>query len=199
MIKTNYKIRLITFAVIGILITLFTFRFKYKNGIFDDEIYFVFIVIIIILWVVFIVFDFKQFRKKKNIKYFTTFLIGIAFLSLNIYVKQRIQFVLDKPTLLRVFYDGDFNGTGFDFKTDGTYIYDDWAIGFSDYKYGKYSISGNTITLDEYLGNEIVVSKRLEIKHAEIEELYYLYQTDSKGEIFQNNTKFRVVIDNRNE
>jgi len=202
MIKTNSKIRLIVISIVGILIALLTIRFKYKNGIFDDEIYFAINVIAIVIWIIFVFFEIKQSLQKKDKKYFLLIFIGIMFLSLNVYVKQRIHSFFDKPTLLRVFYDGDFNGTGFDFKTDGTYIYDDWAVGFSDYKYGKYSISGDVITLDDDLGDILVMSKRLEIKDIEKddhEKFYYLYQTDSKGEIIQDKTKFRVIIDNRNE
>jgi len=202
MIKTNSKIRLIIISAVGIIITLLTIRFKYKNGIFDDEIYLAINVITIVLWIIFIFFDIKQSLQKKDKKYFLLIFTGIMFLSLNVYLKLRIQSFFDKPTLLRVFYDGDFNGTGFDFKIDGTYIYDDWAVGFSDYKYGKYFISGDVIKLDEDLGDNIMTSKRLEIKHTEKndqEKFYYLYQTDNKGEIIQDKTKFRVVIDNRNE
>lgn len=202
MMKTTYKIRLIIISIIGILISLFTIRFKYKNGIFDDEIYLVISVIAIIIWIVFVFLDIKQSVRKKNKKYLLLIFIGIVFLGFNLYVKQRIQSIFDKPTLLRVFYDGDFNGTGFDFKTDGTYIYDNWSVGFSDYEYGHYSINGDVITIDRNNIDNIIISKRLEIRHTDInpkENWNYLFQTDGVGKIIQEKTKFRVVIDNRNE
>ena len=116
---------------------------------------------------------------------------------------MQINKNFDKPTLIRIYYDGDFNGTGIDFKTDGTYIFDNSAIGMSDYQYGTFTIKGNEITLDKSELDNVIKTNRLEIRpktieysdRTEIEN--YVYQTDENAEILKSETEFRVVIDNR--
>jgi hypothetical protein len=105
-----------------------------------------------------------------------------------------------------VFYDGDFNGTGIDFKTDRTYIFDNSAIGLSNYFYGTYTIDGNKITLDKDKIDNITNLTHLEIIQKdslllpdEKKSDKYLYQVDENGEVINNSEKYRVVIDNRNK
>lgn len=112
----------------------------------------------------------------------------------------RTQLKFDKPTLLKVFYDGDFNGTGIDFKTDGSYIFENSAIGLSDYFYGTYSISGSRITMDNDQIDNLINLKYLEIREKKTinnESALYLYQIDSLGNLVDNSEEYRVTIDNR--
>lgn len=106
---------------------------------------------------------------------------------------------LNKPTLVRVFYDGDFNGTGIDFKTDGTYIFDNSAIGLSDYTVGTYEIKGQIITLDKTEIDNVIKTNLLEIKDIKengIDYLAgeYLFQVEPNGHEIERATKFRVVV-----
>jgi Leucine-rich repeat (LRR) protein len=108
----------------------------------------------------------------------------------------------NKPTLLRVYYDGDYNGTSIDFKTDETYIFDNSAIGLSSYFYGTYKINGNKITMDKDTIDNLTNLKYLEIRDKQIEEMesgMYLYQVDSSGNLIKHSDKYRVIIDNRKE
>ncbi|WKW45474.1 hypothetical protein P3875_06695 [Myroides sp. JBRI-B21084] len=101
---------------------------------------------------------------------------------------------------MKVFYDGDFNGTGIDFKTDGTYIFDNSAIGISDYFYGTYRIDENKITMDKDTIDNLTNFKFLEIKDKELEQGktdLFLYQVDSLGNAIERSDEFRVTIDNR--
>lgn len=102
-----------------------------------------------------------------------------------------------------MFYDGDFNGVGLDFKTDGTYIYDDWAIGISEFQYGTYTINGDKISINDT--NRCVTSRLLEIRNMEyttyqdsVKKEKYLFQVDDKGEVIDD-LSFRVVEDNRHK
>ena len=121
-----------------------------------------------------------------------TFIIAIF------HIRTQINF--NKPTLLKVFYDGDFNGTGIDFKTDGTYIFDNSAIGISDYFYGTYKITNDRITMDKDQFDNLTNLKYLEIREGKTENNatdLYLYQIDSLGNLIDNSQEFRVTIDNR--
>ncbi|MBX3162891.1 MAG: hypothetical protein KF900_00265 [Bacteroidetes bacterium] len=106
----------------------------------------------------------------------------------------------NKPTLLKVFYDGDYNGTGIDFKTDGTYIFDNSAIGLSDYSYGTYKIDGNKIIMDKDTIDNLTNLKYLEIRDKQIVEgkaELYLVQVDRLGNVIERSDEYRVTIDNR--
>jgi hypothetical protein len=131
--------------------------------------------------------------------------LGIVFTIIIWKWNSQINEKFDKPTLVRIFYDGDFNGTGIDFKTDGTYIFDNSAIGLSNYLYGEYEISGNKIILDKSNLDNVVKTNRLEIRPKSIEYFdrteseQYVFQINEIGNILENVTEFRVVVDNRNE
>ena len=132
----------------------------------------------------------------KNISLILILIISGLLISILAIFDIRRQINFDKPSLLKVFYDGDFNGTSIDFKTDGTYIFDNAAIGLSNYFYGTYKITDNSIIMDKDLLDNLDHFKYLEIREKENEDLY-LYQIDSLGNLIETSTQFRVVMDNR--
>lgn len=194
------NIRLILILLIGGLLTYFVFQSQFKTFFFDSiiELGLAIIGIIIFIWT--ITTDFKIYKVEKKIKNFalTILCLMISFLCMTFHILTINKF--NKQTLLKVYYDGDINGTGIDFKTDGTYIFENSAIGLSDYFYGKYKIIENKITLDKDKFDNLTNLKYLEIRESKIEnnptELY-LYQIDSLGNLIDNSDKFRVTIDNR--
>ncbi len=194
------NIRLILILLIGGLLTHFVFQSQFKTFFFDSiiELGLAIIGIIIFIWT--ITTDFKIYKVEKKIKNFalTILCLMISFLCMTFHILTINKF--NKQTLLKVYYDGDINGTGIDFKTDGTYIFENSAMGLSDYFYGKYKIIENKITLDKDKFDNLTNLKYLEIRESKIEnnptELY-LYQIDSLGNLFDNSDKFRVTIDNR--
>jgi hypothetical protein len=157
--------------------------------------------LIFLIWSLFT--DLKHFRIGK--KTFLLFPIGLAIIFTTIILiwNAQINSNFDKPTLVRIFYDGDFNGTGIDFKTDGTYIFDNSAIGLSNYFYGEYEINGNRIILDKNNLDNVVMTNQLEIRPKTIEYSdrkeveNYVYQIDKKGNVLKNETQFRLVVDKR--
>jgi hypothetical protein len=145
--------------------------------------------------------DLKQYKSTKSSEFLIGTILGIVFIGLILGLNWKNNSDLNKPTLVRVYYDGDFNGTGIDFKTDGTYIFDNHAIGFSDYTYGTYEISGQLITLDKKEIDNVIKSNLLEIKKREINGTdnseNYLFQIGKNGNKIERATEFRVVVDNR--
>lgn len=199
----KYILRLIGILTIGLLLVKITYQFKYSTFVFDFIIFGILLLIgiIFLIWSLFT--DLKQFRTDKKLLYLIPLGLGIAFTSIIWIYNFQINANFNKPTLIRIFYDGDFNGTGIDFKTDGTYIFDNSAIGQNDYLYGEYKISGNRIILDKGNLDNVVVTNQLEIqpeiiKHPDRTEVQnYVYQTDKRGNVLKNETKFRLVLDNR--
>lgn len=198
----KYIFRVIGILTIGLLLIKMTYQFKYSTFLFDLIIFGILSIIglIFLIWSLFT--DLKNFRVKKKI--FSLIPIGlvIVFTSIISIWNVQVNSNFDKPTLVRIFYDGDFNGTGIDFKTDGTYIFDNSAIGFSDFTYGEYEINGNVITLDRNSLDNINTN-RLEIRPKLIEYSdrteteKYVYQIDENGNIIEKTTEFRLVVDNR--
>lgn len=193
-------VRLILILFIGGLATYLTCQTKYQTFFFEAIIWggLALIGSLIFIWTVFK--DIELFRVEKRFLNFTLTFLSIVFIAVILTLKIKINNNFDKPTLLKVFYDGDYNGTGIDFKTDGTYIFDNSAIGISDYFYGTYGISGNRITMDRETIDNLTNLKFLEIRGKQPEEGkadLYLYQVDSLGNLIERSEEYRVIIDNR--
>lgn len=201
----KYIFRLIGILSIGLLLVKMTYQFKYSAFLFDLILFGALSIIglIFLIWSLFT--DLKQFRSKKKILSLFPLGLGIVFTVIIWIWNFQIIADFDKPTLVRIFYDGDFNGTGIDFKRDGTYIFDNSAIGLSDYIFGEYDISGNRIILDKSNLDNVVVTSQLEIRPKTIENSerqkteYYVFQIDENGNIMANEIEFRLVVDNRND
>jgi len=194
------KIRLLLILLIGGLLTYFAFQSQFKTFFFDSiiELGLLLLGLSISIWT--LVTDIKNYRTNRQLKTFalTILCLAFAFFIATFHIRTQINF--NKPTLLKVFYDGDFNGTGIDFKTDGTYIFDNSAIGLSDYFYGTYKIANNRITMDKDQFDNLTNLKYLEIREKKTENNttdLYLYQIDSVGNLIGNSDEFRVTIDNR--
>lgn len=186
--------------LIGGLLTYFAFQSQFKTFFFDSiiELGLLLLGLSISIWT--LVTDIKNYRTNRQLKTFalTILCLAFAFFIATFHIRTQINF--NKPTLLKVFYDGDFNGTGIDFKTDGTYIFDNSAIGLSDYFYGTYKIANNRITMDKDQFDNLTNLKYLEIREKKTENNttdLYLYQIDSVGNLIGNSDEFRVTIDNR--
>ena len=179
-----------------------TYQFKYSDFIFDGLIYSVIGLIGFIVWGIFLSKDLKLYKKQKRVKYLTTSIIGGISLITILGISWSINKNFNKPTLVKVFYDGDFNGTGIDFKKDGTYIFDNFCLG-SNYEYGTYQINGDEIKLDRNEIDNVIKSNRLKIAlktinyQEEVKEENYVFQVDEFGDKMKNEIEFRVTIDNR--
>ena len=199
----KYIIRVVGILTVGLLLVKMTYQFKYSTFIFD-LIFFSGLVIIGLVFLIWSLFsDLKHFRAEKKIISLIPIGIAIVFTTTIWVWNTQINSNFDKPTLVRIFYDGGFNGTGIDFKKDGTYIIDNSAIGLSDFIYGTYEINGNRIILDKKALENVVVTNQLEIRPKIIEYSdrtetdNIVYQIDEEGNVIKNSTEFRLVIDNR--
>ena len=188
--------------MIGLLIMYKTYQFKFSDFIFDGIIYLAIGIIGLIVWGIILSKDLKLYKEQKRVKYLTTSIIGGISLITTLGISWSINKNFNKTTLVKVFYDGDFNGTGIDFKKDGTYIFDNYCLG-SNYKYGTYLINGNEIELDKDEINNVIKTNRLKIASKtvnyqdEIKEEIYVFQIDEFGDKMKNEIEFRVTIDNR--
>lgn len=201
--KYSQIIRLVVILIVGVLLTYLTYQSKYSTFLFDLIIFG--IVAIIGLTVLFwsLLVDLKKFKTQKKAINLIPPILGIVFISIILTLNWKINSTFNKPTLIRIYYDGDFNGTGIDFKTDGTYIFDNSAIGLSDYEYGTYQLKRNSITLDKSEIDNVIKTNRLEIQPKEIKysagvkSKNYAFQINKIGARLENEIEFKVIIDNR--
>ncbi len=195
-------VRAILLIIVSLVLIYLTFNFKNQTFFFDSIIWCFFLVlgIILFLWNFFL--EMNSFFANKKIKNLALTISAIIVAILIVVLDNKIQSNFEKPSLLKVFYDGDFNGVGIDFKKDGTYIFDNSTIGLSDYSYVKYKINGNLITLDKSHFENIIHSKNLkiveQINFSDSSKENYLYKIDKNGEILKNEFSFRIVHDFRN-
>jgi hypothetical protein len=194
------NIRLILILIIGGLLTYFAYQSQFKTFFFESIIELGLILLGIAIFIGTLFSEIKNYKKNRQLKTLALTILCIIFTFIIAIFHIRTQINFNKPTLLKVFYDGDFNGTGIDFKTDGTYIFDNSAIGISDYFYGTYKITNDRITMDKDQFDNLTNLKYLEIREGKTENNatdLYLYQIDSLGNLIDNLQEFRVTIDNR--
>jgi uncharacterized membrane protein YphA (DoxX/SURF4 family) len=197
-------IRLILIVLVGGLSIYLTYKSRYHTFFFEDLVWIILMIFGLILLTGSFTQDLKTYRSSKRILGFFSTLAAVLFIIVISVMQYNIRSDFNKPSLLRVFYNGDYNGTAIDFKTDGTFIFDDSSIGISDYQYGSYRIMGNRIVIDKKGLDNVALSSILEIRDKEIELAAgkrmdkYLYQVSDEGQVIANATEFRVVVDNRN-
>ena len=189
--------------LVGGYLTYLTYSFQFRTFLGDAIIWFLLIGIGILLFIWTIIKDYQQFKSEKRVLNFTLTSLCLIFVFSILLLEFKIKRNFNKPTLIKVFNNGDYNGTAIDFKKDGTFIFDNSAIGFSDYTYGTYEINGNIITLDRDQIDNITNLKHLKIDEKQInyqdetKKEFYLFQVDTNGNIIDRTTEYRVTIDNR--
>lgn len=200
--KRNHLIRLTVLLIIGIYLVDQFYQLKYSKLLWYEFLLGIVMILGLIFWFYTSIKDLKIYKATRNIRFLIAPIIGIIFIGLIFELNWSINTEFNKPSLLRVYYDGDFNGASFDFKTDGTYIFTDFSIGFSDYEYGTYIINKQIVSLDKNGEDNLIKSRLFEIK--DIKENgndysagIYLIQIEANGNEIENATKFRVVADNR--
>ena len=200
----NHLIRLIVILGIGIFLTYKIYNFRFSTFIFDLIIFVGIAIIGIIYWLWSINKDLKQFKLTKNKWFLSGTILGIIFFIITIGINWKNNSYFNKPTLIRGYYDGDFNGSGIDLKKDGTYVFENHAMGFSDYIFGSYKIEENIITLDRNDIDNVIKTNKLEIKSylikypEEDKDENFLIQIRENGEQLKGGSGLKIIIDNRN-
>ena len=185
------KIRQFVTIIFGFILLYYTWQTKYKCGLLDAFLWLGLILFGSIFFIISIIKDYKQYREEKVLRNFAVTFTFIGFVLLATGIALKIDHDFNKPSFVKAYYDGDFNGAGIDLKTDSTSIGEDSAIGFSNYTYGEYSISNNIITINEGSG----ITKRFVIKKDNLE--FYLAETDSSGTETDGYIKYTIIKDNR--
>ncbi len=199
MSANNHRLRIVLTAILGAILMNSVFQFKYSDFIFDILTFGVLGTLGITLGILIIRIDWVIYKKTSHKKYLVSSILWAVILFSMVLINWKIESDFNKPTLLKIFYDGDFNGTGIDFKLDGTYIFNSFCLG-SSYQYGKYQIEGDKIILDKSEIENIIKTSFLRVLPPSLEarnEDHYVYQINENGAILENVTKFRVVEDNR--
>lgn len=180
------KTRQIVAIIFGFILLYKTSQTKYHTDFVDAFVWFGMTLFGIIFFIVVFIKDSRQYGQEKKFRSFISTFIVVASALLSVLLGFIINYDQHKPTWVKAYYDGDYNGVGIDLKTDGSYVLDDSAIGTSDYTYGDYRISGDTIILDNALVKRLVFRK--------IGADLYLMEIDSSG---RAGIEFRMTQDNR--
>lgn len=133
---------------VGIGLIYYADRSWYRSDFISDFIEMILSILYLLLLIISIIWSFNEYKKRKKHIAFLPIFIGILMISFVFIVKRDIYQEFNKSSLIKVYYDGDYNGVSVDFKQDSTYIIDDFSIGFNHYEYGYYRIEGDTISLD---------------------------------------------------
>jgi len=201
----KYILRLIGILSSGIILVIMTYQFKDSVFVFEIIAFGIITIIGFIFLIWSLLTDLKNYRIKHRIFYLFPIAAGLVFTLIIGVESWQINVNFDKPTLLKIHHDGDFYSCIIDFKSDGTFIFENSALGFSDYEYGTYNINADRITLSKSNLDNVIKTNHLEIrlKTSEYPKQKgfdkYIYQLNDKGEVIEHGQEFRVVIDNRNE
>ncbi len=193
-------LRPIITIIFGAILSYCSYQFKYSTNIFLLAGFVITSIIGLCSWLGFILFELS----KKQVR-LSTLLAGIASIIVVLIINWQVSSIFEKPTLVKVFYNGDFNFKSIDFKEDGSYIYESSAIGMSDFIHGKYRISADTIIIDRNkIENDIVSDHLIIIKkktaHANSLKVdTFLAQSDIYGKLIGEETDFRIIVDNRDK
>jgi len=183
----------------GYLLIHLVHQLIFTSG-FSELFLFMFILVALPTWLWIANLDIIKYVATKQIRFLFSTLIGVISILWAVIIYQQVYEVREKPSLLRVYYDGDFNGVGIDFKKNGRFVLDDWAVGISEYSYGSYKISGDTLWLypDKEIRFQDIHTLIIEPESYSGEDsldlenyAYPLVKSD------RWNTEFRVVEDNR--
>ena len=197
--KWGHWLRGLLILLAGIMLLRHAYNLRYHTFVFDSLVVDFWLLLGVPVWVWSIIRAVQRFQKAGQFGGFAIPILGLAFVPVFWMVKRDGQAAFRKPTLLRVYYDGDFNGAGFDFKTDGTYIFDDFCLG-SNFTYGTYKIAGNKITLDRDTADYFAGMKHLEVRWTDSHNKpldWYLLPVDTAGKETPTTWPCRVVVDNR--
>lgn len=101
------KVRLILIPVLGIALTLTTFKTKYQSDLFIALFWFLLaaagcITVLISLWL-----DIRDYMREPIFSKFTASVMALAFGLVVWFSEYCVNYEFNKPSLLRVYYDGD--------------------------------------------------------------------------------------------
>lgn len=134
---------------------------------------------------------------------------GLSFIMIIIVLHLYQDNKINSSTLIRAFYDGDYNGFSIDLKENGNYIMANGSGLGQSYFYGKYSIKDSIITLDKSNIDKVIRTNKLVIRTVtnifqqdtiEGEDTTYadwIFQIDKNGKVIDKDFRFRVTDDNR--
>ena len=152
-----------------ILSGLYYLYFTYVNAneffIFDGFVYFVLILVFFIFFGFTLKNNLIRYHKDKSMKNFIPTFIGgfiiFGVLVVNFYLWYRDS----SEVILQANYDRDINGYSFEFRKDGSYLFENGSVlGRSQFR-GKYKIKDSLIFLDKNEIDNVVKTNQLAIRY----------------------------------
>ncbi len=197
--------RIVILSLFGILFAYKLYQSTQEVFFFDGIIMFVIAFIGLLIFVFTIFKNIKEYELSQDWSSFFPTFVGLFFILSNVGLNYYIGVKMNSPTLIRGFYDGDFNGFSVDFKSNGSYIMANGSGLGESYFYGNYTLKDSIITLDKSNIDNCIKTNILVIRKEQYtpddsnykKEIKYIIQIDNKGKEIINELSFRVTIDNR--
>ena len=184
-------------VIAGIYYLYFSIKTADNTFIFDGVIYFILILLFIVFFTITFRHDFKTFKVSKNYKSFLFTAIGIFIIILNIGCQWYLSSRDNSEILLKVFYDGDYNGSSLEFRKDGTYKFGNGNGLGESIQRGNYTMNDSIIILDRDNIDNVIESKTLVIRNELNGADAKIFQIDKNFNLIDRATQFRVVYDKR--
>ncbi|WP_027002324.1 hypothetical protein [Hugenholtzia roseola] len=199
-----------------ILVTVFGAWFAYKlYQTYQDDFFLDGIILLIIALIGLLVLiwtirkDLKAFQTSQKLTSYLPTFIGLLFILANIGLFYYQNNKINTPTLIRAFYDGDFNGFSVDFKKNGNYVIANGSGLGQRYFYGTYTLKDSLITIDKSSISTCIKTNKFVIRtenyypkdniHLIKSKANYITQIDEKGNEIDREFRLRVIEDSRNE
>lgn len=195
----------IPFRLIAILILTIVVFYRihlslYEYAVEDLFIWLFLIILAIPLFITTVYVESKLFIKHKKWWNFRATISCIILTALAFLYHNHIKNVFSKPSLVTAYLGNEYDAIRIDFKTDGTFIFENFDLSRSRFIHGKYSVNQNSFLLDRDV-NHFVYTKRLDI--VDIPKSYrkkagtYLIEVDENNKIPENAAKIKVTYDGR--
>ena len=197
--------RRILLIILGGLFSFTLYKSYHYDNIFRIFIYLILGIPWFIMFYKSIVEGKKTYETNKRLTSFSTILLGILILLLNIGIFSFYEIKVNKPSLIKARIFGGYT----DFKKNGEYVIvsGSWASRTSFY--GTYVIKDSIITVDRKEFDDVLTTDRFVIRNSDslIQENNkltidkYLIQIDENGkeikrEDNQQNYRLPIIVDN---
>ena len=140
--------RTIIVVILGFINLRYINQQQYGTS-FIADFFWIFILICDILLIAFVIFkDVQGYKTSKKLSSLLLTLVCVSITVTAFLLNHSVKKELNRPVLMKLYFNGDINGIGIGLRSDRTYIYESVFLVGSDISYGNYKTTDTTLTLD---------------------------------------------------
>ncbi len=183
------KNRIYILLLVGILFAFILYKSYHYDNLFEIFIYPILGGIGLYLFYKGISGEIENYKKTKELKYYSLTFTGILLILLNLGIYIYYETKINSETLIKV----ENYGVYADFKKNGEYVIKSGSWASKKHFYGKYLINDSIITLDKNEFDNVLISNRFVIRNKSADEnkntndlKKYIVQIDMNGKEIKN-------------